>query len=417
MRHVVVRAVVGVILLAALASALLPAVRTPFIDALTRLRVAAFAKSTSGTLPEQAHRPRALTVTVTPARERDFVDRLFVSGTLVARDEALVGAQIDGLRIVELLAEDGDRVEKAQVLARLDRSQLDALLGQNDAALLRADAAIAQARNQIEQSEAMWAQASADLGRAKKLDPAIITQATLDQRIASARSSEAQVAGAKSALAVAVAEKRSREAERRELMVRIDRTDVRAPVAGIVSRRTARLGALAMSAGEALFRIISDGAIDLEAEVPEDALARLRLGMSATIDLSGIDNRTTGTVRLIASEVDKATRLGKVRIALPKNTDARIGSFASGRVEIARRLAVGIPATAVTQGAGPDTIAIVRDGRISLRTITPGVINDGLIEVNGLAVGESVVMRGGAFVHDGDEVHAITAEGAREATR
>jgi HlyD family secretion protein len=406
----------GIILVAPLASALLPAVRAQFMN-VARLGGAVFAELTSTALPEPAHPPRALAVTVTQARERDFVDRLFVSGTLVARDEAMVGAQIDGLRIVELLAEDGDWVEKAQVLARLDRSQLDALLGQNDAALLRADAAIAQAHNQIEQSEAMWAQASADLGRAKKLDPAIITQATLDQRIASARASEAQVAGAKSALAVAQAEKRSREAERRELMVRIDRTDVRAPVAGIVSRRTARLGALAMSVGETLFRIITDGAIDLEAEVPEDALVRLRLSMSATIDLPGIDNHIVGTVRLIASEVDKATRLGKVRIALPNDAPARIGSFASGWVKIARRMAVGVPATAVTQGMGPDTIAIVRDGRISLRAITPGVINDGLIEVNGLAAGESVVMRGAAFVHDGDEVHAIAAEGAREATR
>jgi HlyD family secretion protein len=406
----------GVVLLAALTSALLPAVRAPFVNA-ARLGVMAFAELTSTALPEPARPPRALAVTVTQARERDFVDRLFVSGTLAARDEALVGAQIDGLRIVELLAEDGDWVEKAQVLARLDRSQLDALLSQNDAALLRADAAIAQAHNQIEQSEAMWAQAAADLGRAKKLDPTIITQATLDQRIASARASEAQVAGAKSALAVAQAEKRSREAERRELMVRIDRTDVRAPVAGIVSRRTARLGALAMSVGEALFRIITDGAVDLEADVPEDALARLRIGMSATIDLAGVDNRVIGTVRLIASEVDKATRLGKVRIALPRDAPARIGSFASGSVEIARRLAVGIPATAVTKGIGPDTIATVRNGRISLRAVTPGVINDGLIEVHGLAVGETVVMRGAAFVHDGDEVRAIASESAREATR
>ena len=68
-------------------------------------------------------------VTVVPAVKREFVDRLFVSGTLVAREEAQVAARIDGLAIVELDAEDGDRVKEGQVLARLDRSQLDALLG------------------------------------------------------------------------------------------------------------------------------------------------------------------------------------------------------------------------------------------------------------------------------------------------
>src|SRR5215510_9755925 len=113
--------------------------------------------------PVKYAKPLPPAVTVSPAREREFVEHLFVSGSLVARDEAMVGAQIDGLRIVELLAEDGDRVEKDQVLARLDRSQLDALLAQNDAALARADAAVAQAHNQIDQSEAMRAQAAADL--------------------------------------------------------------------------------------------------------------------------------------------------------------------------------------------------------------------------------------------------------------
>jgi len=88
----------------------------------------------------------------------------------------LIGVQLDGLRVVEILAEDGDRVAKGQVLARLDRSQLDALLAQNDAALKRSDAAIAQAKSQIAQVDAGRAQANADLARARKLDVTIITR-------------------------------------------------------------------------------------------------------------------------------------------------------------------------------------------------------------------------------------------------
>ena len=74
------------------------------------------------------------------------------------------------------------------------------------------------------------------MARAKGLAIGVITQQTLDQRIATARSSEAQLAASRSALAVAEADKRSREAERRELMVRIGRTEVRAPVAGRVGK-------------------------------------------------------------------------------------------------------------------------------------------------------------------------------------
>jgi HlyD family secretion protein len=300
------------------------------------------------------------------------------------------------------------------VLARLDRSQLDALLAQNDAALAKADAAIAQARNQIDQSEAMHAQAAADLSRAKGLAIGVITQATLDQRVAAARSAQAQVAAAESALAVAEAEKRSREAERRELLVRIGRTEVRAPVAGVVSRRTARLGALAMGSADPLFRIIADGAIDLEAEVPQDSLARLAVGMPATIELSA-EEKVGGKVRLIASEVDKTTRLGKVRIALTPEAVAHIGAFASGTVEIARRIAVGVPAAAVIQSAAGNSIATVTDGRVEITRVAVGVTNGSDIELrDGPAPGQHVVVRAAAFLRNGDEVRPSEAPEARQ---
>jgi HlyD family secretion protein len=353
------------------------------------------------------------TVTATLAHEREFVDRLFVSGTLVARDEAMVGPQIDGLRIVEVLAEDGDRVEKGQILARLDRSQLDALLAQNDAALARADAAIAQARNQVEQSEAIRTQAAADLLRARKLAPGIIAQATLDQRVAAARSTEAQFAAAQSALAVANADKRSREAERRELMVRIDRTDVRAPVAGLVSRRSARLGALAVGSGDPLFRIVTDGAI----ESSRPTFPKIRLPSSlSTVDLPGPNNSANGTVRLVSSEVDQTTRLGKVRIALA--AQAHIGSFASASIVLARRTAVAVPAAAVAQGGSRDSVLVVHDGHIEQRSVTIGLTNDAETEITaGIAVGEAVVVRAAAFLRNGDAVRAVRPGQHREAAK
>jgi multidrug efflux pump subunit AcrA (membrane-fusion protein) len=87
--------------------------------------------------PRAAEAPRAVappTETVVAALDRPFVDRLFVSGTLVAREEAQVAAQIDGLTIVEIHAEEGDSVAAGQLLARLDRSRIDAQIAQNDAA-------------------------------------------------------------------------------------------------------------------------------------------------------------------------------------------------------------------------------------------------------------------------------------------
>ena len=73
--------------------------------------------------------------------------------------------------MVEIDAEDGDHVKKGQLLARLDRSQLDAQLGQSDAALARADAAIDQAKSMIAQSASQLDFAASDYDRAKKLGP------------------------------------------------------------------------------------------------------------------------------------------------------------------------------------------------------------------------------------------------------
>jgi RND family efflux transporter MFP subunit len=349
---------------------------------------------------------------VATARTHPFRQLLFVSGTLVARDEAIVGAQIEGLRIVEVLADDGDTVAAGQVLARLDRSQLDALTAQNDAARQRATAAIAQAESQISQAEANLSQASTDLERTQKLSAQVVSQATIDQRNTAFRSAEAQAAAARAALAAARADMAAREAERRELMVRIGRTDVRAPVAGIVSRRTARVGAVA-SGAEGLFRIVTDGAIDLNAEVAAEDMARLRTGMAASIAAPGQDEPIAAKVRLISEEVDPATRTGKVRIALPTDKGLRIGAFASGTVLITARSGIAVPASAVQVGGEGPSVQVVVDGRVERRAVSVGITENRFREIlSGVAAGDTVVARAAAFLRPGDLVRPAPVENA-----
>ena len=245
-------------------------------------------------------------VTVVTAQMRRFTDRLFVSGTLTAREEVMVAPKIPDLTIVEIDAEDGDHVEKGQLLAKLDRTQLDAMLSESDAARIRADAAISQSQSLIAQSESQVDFAGNEYDRAKKLATGIMTTSAVEQREANLKSAKAAVAAAKDALAVANADRRAREAERDELMVRIGRTEMRAPVSGLVSRRAARFGAVASLAGDPLFRIIKDGAVDLVADVPEQWLPRLKPGMIAALRLPGVEEPVVGTVRLVDQEVDKA---------------------------------------------------------------------------------------------------------------
>ncbi len=350
------------------------------------------------------------TVTVAPTVRREFVDRLFVSGTLVAREEALVAARIDSLAIVELDAEDGDAVAAGQVLARLDRSQLDAQLAQNDAATARAEAAIAQAQSQIEQFQAQRAWASDDFERANKLGGQIIAAATIEQRQVALRTAGAQLAAAMNGLALAEADRKSREGERRELLVRIARTEVKTPVAGLVSRRTARLGATVSSVGEPLFRIIAGGAVDLEADVPEQSLSRLAVGMPTKLRLPGVEAPVDGVIRLVSEEVDKASRTGKVRIALAQGARARVGSFASGEIEIARGDGVGVPASAVQRDGAGARLLVVRDGVVEQRRVAVGIAEGEALEIlSGVAAGENVVARAAAFLRPGDRVRATLA--------
>ena len=360
---------------------------------------------TAAAEPTSAPQPPA--VTVAAAQKRQFVDRLFVSGTLVPREEAQVAARIDSLSIVEVDAEDGDRVTQGQILARLDRSQLDALIAQNDAAITRAEAAIAQAKSNIAQANAQLQWAASDYDRAQKLVTGVMSAATIEQRQTAMKTAQAQLAAANNALSVAEADRKSRDAERQELLVRISRTEVRAPVSGVVSRRSAKLGATASSAGEPLFRIIADGAIDLDAEVPQQSLAHFALGMPAEIQLPGIAEPVPGRVRLISEEVDKASRTGKVRIALTDVSRAHVGAFASGQVELARREAVSAPAAALQRDGATARLYVVRDGRVEERRVTPGIVEGDKVEIkDGLSEGESVIARAAAFLRPGDVVRA-----------
>ncbi|HEY8580314.1 MAG TPA: efflux RND transporter periplasmic adaptor subunit [Beijerinckiaceae bacterium] len=352
--------------------------------------------------------PVAPAVTVAPAGRSPLVDSLVVTGTLVARNEALVGPEIEGLRIVELLAEEGDRVAAGAVLVRLSRETLDAQVAQSDAGLARAAASIAQADSQIAQAEANLALAQADLGRSQTLlKSGSATQAVVDQRTSGARAAQAQLQAARDARRAAEAERKSLEAQRRELDVRLSRTEVRSPVAGLVSRRNARLGAVASAAGEPLFRVIANGEIELDAEAPEARLSSLSAGQEAVVTLAD-GAAVKGRVRLVSPEVDRATRLGHVRISLENAAQARVGAFARGEIVLRRAQALSVPLSALTYDSEGVSVLVAQNGVVRRRVVTLGLVDGGRAELrDGVAEGEAVILRAGAFLRDGDAVTPV----------
>jgi hypothetical protein len=119
-------------------------------------------------------------------------------------------------------------------------------------------------------------------------------------------------------------------------------------------------------------------------------------------------------VRNVYPEVDRATRLGKVRVSVPKDPTLRIGSFARGTVEVARREGVAVPVNAVLYGPEGATIQVVVNDRVEARRVRTGLSAGGLIEVReGVKAGEPVVARAGSFLRHGDPVRPIVAEAAQ----
>jgi RND family efflux transporter MFP subunit len=304
------------------------------------------------------------------------------------------------------------------VLARLSRDLLETTLAQNDAAIARTEAAIAQARSQIIQAEAAQTEAAQALERTRALmKTGNATEAQLEQRVSAARAAEGRLAAARDGLRMAEAEKRSAEALGREIQVRLARTDIKASQAGIVSRKTARIGATATAVGDPLFRIIADGEIELEGEVTETQLVRLREGATAQVAV-GQGRTIEGRVRNVLPEVERATRLGRVRIALPRDPVLRIGSFARGDVELARRKGVAVPTSSVIYDAEGAVVQVVVNDKVQARRVRTGLSSEGFVLIeDGVAAGDLVVTRAGSFLRDGDAVRPVVAETAQAGAR
>ncbi|MDQ0394727.1 efflux RND transporter periplasmic adaptor subunit [Labrys monachus] len=350
-------------------------------------------------------------ITIVHAVTGPITENTVVTGNLVPREEIMVSPQVDGYAIDQIMVEEGDRVTEGQVLARLSRTSIDTSLAQNTAQLARAEASIAQAKSSIAEAQANKDQAESAFARSRALQKSgNATEDTLEQREAAAKMADARLDAARHSLAVAEADRNLAVAQRDEMMVRLAHTQIQAPAAGIVSRRTARIGAVVSAAGEALFRIIRDGDIELEADVPETTLARLRVGMKAEVITAAREQPYAAHVRLVAPEVSTVTRLGRVRLAIDAAPGLTVGAFGRAKVEIASRTGVLVPQSAILYSEDGPTVQVVRDSVVSTRAVTLGLRTERQAEIaRGVASGDAVVATAGTFVRDGDRITPMEA--------
>lgn len=351
-------------------------------------------------------------IRVVTAEKRELVETLSVNGTIVAREEAAVGTDLNGLTVIALNADEGDVVKKGDVLAVLDRSMLDTQLAQTNASYAQAEANIAQMRAQIGDAKVSVRQATEGLERADALQKkGVATEAQRDNAVNALDSAKAKLDSAEKALASSQAQLAVVEAQKQNVLVQISKTELRAPADGLILARDATLGGVVMTGSAPLFRIAIDEEFELAASVAETELPRLAKGMSAAVWMPGLDRPIVGTLRRISPEVDQTSRLGSIRISLGKDSAARAGNFARGEVELLRREGVAVPASAVMYVGSDAFLQAVEDGKVRTRPVTLGARSGDLVEiVSGLAEGDEVVARAGTFVVDGDLVTAVRTE-------
>lgn len=347
-------------------------------------------------------------ISVERVRPANFIESVFVTGTLVAKDQVLVAPEVEGLRVVEIKAEIGDHVKKGQTLAVLQRTTLETQLAQNSAALARDKAALAQAKSNVADREARVTEAVAQLKRAKPLkSKGYLSGSTLDSRRAAERTARAQLQAARDGIAVAEADLLRTQAERKDIEWRLSKTEIKAPEDGLISRRNVRVGGLASSATDAMFYIIENGTIELDGEITEVDLAKVSSGQAVKIEVAGV-GEITGRVRLVSPEVDKNTRLGHIRVTLAENPKLKIGAFARGRIDTVETSGLAVPTAAILYDSGGQSVLGVESGLVKKKNVKIGARAQGRVQIlNGLKINDLVVSKSGTFLRDGDLIKPI----------
>ncbi|MCL2160707.1 MAG: efflux RND transporter periplasmic adaptor subunit [Betaproteobacteria bacterium] len=330
---------------------------------------------------EDAPAPRpALTITVANPVTETWPVRIPANGTVEAWQEAVVGSDVQALRLAQVLADVGDTVKAGQVLAVFDDEPVKIEVAQ-------ARAALAQARSALE-----TAQDDAERARALRGSGALSDQ-LIARYLTTERSANAQLAAAQATLAAQ--------------QLRLTRTRVLSPDDGVISARSATVGAVFSPGGE-LFRLIRQGRLEWRAELTDTELENIAPGARVRLTLS--DGRTIeGSVRMVAPTLNARTRTGFAYVDLPTDAAVRPGLFARGEFDLGERTAMTVPLQAVSMREAFNYVfRLEPDGSVRQLKVTTGRHAGDRVEIlDGLEPEAKIASVGAGFLNDGDRVRVV----------
>ncbi|WP_076594084.1 efflux RND transporter periplasmic adaptor subunit [Herminiimonas arsenitoxidans] len=328
----------------------------------------------------------ALAVTTAQPSQAHLPIYLTANGTVTAWQEAIIGSESNGLQLMEVRVNVGDVVKRGQVLATFSVASVKADVAQARASLMEAEANAADAKNNAERA------------RTLETTGALSTQ-QINQYLTTEQTAKAKAEAAKAALEVRI--------------VRLNQTQVLAPDDGVISARSATVGAV-VSAGTELFRMIRQGRLEWRAEVTSAELGRLATGTPALITAAN-GTQVKGKVRMIAPTVDAQNRAALVYVDLAptaaKIAPVRAGMFATGQFDLGVSTAVTVPQQAIVIRDGFSYVFRVNaDSRVTQTKVQPGRrLADRIEIVSGIPADAVLVANGAGFLNDGDLVKVVPA--------
>lgn len=318
----------------------------------------------------------ALTITTTKVATQPLVRTIPATGSVFAWQEVVVGAEVGGYRVAEVLVDVGSHVTRGQPLVRLSTDMLEADLNSRRAALRSAEAAEANTAAALRRGESVSTAGA-------------LSAANLDQLKADHIAAQARVDTARSDVTTA------------ELRLRYG--TVIAPDYGTITSRTVSVGQIAQ-AGAEMLRMLRKDRVEWRAEIPESQLALVKAGQAVRV--TAVDGAEfEGRVRTVAPTVQTQNRTGVAYVDITGG-NARPGMFVRGEITVGTGPGLLVPVASVVMQDGYSYVFVVRDDNtVERRRITQaGVFGENLEVADGLAPGEVIAVKGAGFLKDGDTV-------------
>lgn len=333
-------------------------------------------------LGEAATTKPVLAVVMTKGRLSTIPRQISATGNIVPWQEASIGTEAEGLQLIDVKVNVGDRVRQGQVLA-VFKSELVA-------------ADLAEAQANVAQAQAQLMEAESNEQRVRGLDTSgAMSAQQVDQYVVAARLARGRLDAARAVV------------ERNRL--RLAQTRVLAPSDGIISSRTATVGAV-MPGGQELFRLIRGGRLEWRANVAMPDISALAAGQVVSISVQG-QAPLRGRVRMVAPSVDMQTHTGLAYVDLPIADNLKAGTFARGHVQVGDAQGMTVPQQAVLLRDGYSYVMrLDARSKVLLTKVSVGRRLGDRIEITqGLKASEPIIASGLTFLSEGDMVRVVSS--------